>query len=59
MPPNRTDKMQPLDVGIFGPMTNHWRQQLRAYSERDPSAKLLQKTEFPRMLQELMESISP
>jgi hypothetical protein len=32
---------------------------LRAYSERDPSAKLLQKTEFPRMLQELMESISP
>ncbi len=59
LPPNSTDKMQPLDVGIFGPMKHHWRQQLRAYSERDPSAKLLQKTEFPRMLQDLMESISP
>jgi hypothetical protein len=59
LPPNSTDKMQPLDVGIFGPMKHHWRKQLKAYSERDLSAKLLQKTEFPRMLQELMESISP
>jgi hypothetical protein len=59
LPPNSTDKMQPLDFRIFGPMKHHWRQQLRAYSERDPSAKLLLKTKFPRMLQELMESISP
>jgi hypothetical protein len=52
LPPNSTDKMQPLDVGFFGPMKQAWRKQLKAYSDRSPSAKLLQKTEFPRMLKE-------
>jgi hypothetical protein len=33
-------------------MKQAWRKQLKAYSDRSPSAKLLQKTEFPRMLKE-------
>jgi hypothetical protein len=58
LPANSTDKMQPLDVGLFGPMKAHWRKQLRAYADRDPTSNLLQKTEFPRMLKELLESLN-
>jgi hypothetical protein len=29
LPPNSTDKLQPLDVGYFGPLKNHWRNMLR------------------------------
>ena len=59
LPANSTDKMQPLDVGIFGPMKSAWRKQLLFYAEKDPAAQLLQKTEFPRMLKELVESLKP
>ncbi len=50
LPPNATHLMQPLDVGLFAPMKAAWRKQLTAYSDKDPAAKMLQKTEFPRML---------
>jgi hypothetical protein len=50
--------MQPLDVGLFAPMKANWRKQLRAYADKDPSSSLLQKTEFPRMLKELLESLN-
>jgi hypothetical protein len=30
LPPNSTDKMQPLDVGFFGPLKSAWRKQLKA-----------------------------
>ncbi len=46
--------MQPLDVGIFRPMKNAWRAQLRRYQDQDPNFKILQKTEFPGMLKELV-----
>jgi hypothetical protein len=59
LPPNATDKMQPLDVGFFGPMKAAWRAQLRKYADKDPTAKLLLKTEFPSMLKELLEALSP
>jgi len=59
LPANSTDKMQPLDVGIFGPMKSAWRKQLLSYAEKDPAAQLLQKTEFPRMLKELVQSLKP
>lgn len=48
LPANSTDKMQPLDVAFFSVMKRAWRKQLTAYSQGDPAAKLLQKTEFPR-----------
>ncbi len=57
LPANSTDKMQPLDVGIFRPMKNAWRAQLRRYQEQDPNFKILQKTEFPGMLKELVMSL--
>jgi hypothetical protein len=59
LPPNATDKMQPLDVGIFGPMKSAWRAQLSKYADKDPAAKLLLKTEFPKMLKELLLSLNP
>jgi hypothetical protein len=59
LPPNSTDKMQPLDVGIFGPMKHAWRAQLKKYADMDPTAKLLKKTEFPRMLKELLLELKP
>jgi hypothetical protein len=59
LPANSTDKMQPLDVGLFGPMKQAWRTQLRAYADKDPSAKLLQKSMFPKMLKELLDSLNP
>jgi hypothetical protein len=59
LPPNSTDKMQPLDVGFFGPMKGKWKSQLQAYADRDPSAKLLLKTQFPAMLKELLDSLKP
>lgn len=59
LPPNATDKMQPLDVGVFGPMKNSWKKMLRNYRRQDPAAKLLQKTQFPRMLLELLETLVP
>jgi hypothetical protein len=55
LPANSTDKMQPLDLGLFSPMTAKWQKQLRAYADRDPTSNLLQKTEFPRMLKDLLE----
>jgi hypothetical protein len=58
LPPNSTDKLQPLDVGVFGPMKRAWRQQLQKYSDRDPAAKLLMKSAFPGMLKELFSSLN-
>jgi transposase len=59
LPPNSTDKMQPLDVGFFAQMKKAWRKQLTYYKERDPNALLLRKTEFPKMLKELLLSLNP
>ena len=28
LPPNATDKLQPLDVGVYGPMKSEWRKLL-------------------------------
>jgi hypothetical protein len=47
LPHNIIDKMQPLDVDIFGPMKSAWRKQLLSYAEKDPTAELLQKTSSP------------
>jgi hypothetical protein len=58
LPANSTDKLQPLDVGLFAPMKANWRKQLRSYADKDPTSSLLQKTEFPRMLKELLESLN-
>jgi len=59
LPANATDKMQPLDVGLFRKVKELWRQMLRAVTDKDPAAKMLQKTEFPKMMKELLERLDP
>jgi hypothetical protein len=39
-------------------MKANWRKQLRSYASQDPTSSLLQKTQFPRMLKELVESLN-
>jgi hypothetical protein len=34
-----------------------WRKQLTTFSDQDPSAKAMDKTKFPGMLKEVMESV--
>jgi hypothetical protein len=46
-------------VGFFGPLKAAWKKQLKQYADQDPSAKLLSKTEFPRMVKEVLESMKP
>ena len=57
LPANSTDNTQPLDVAYFGPLKGACRKQLTTYSDQDPSAKAMDKTKFPGMLKEVMESV--
>ena len=45
--------MQPLDVGVYGPMKENWRGILRKYKDENPSVKILNKCAFPGYLKEL------
>ena len=58
-PPNATDKMQPLDVGFFGPMKQAWRNQLTQFKIKNPSENPLDKCVFPSLLKELCEHMKP
>ena len=55
LPPNITDKMQPLDVAVFRGMKDKWRSMLHDMRVADPSLKALDKRDFPRNLRELLE----
>lgn len=55
LPPNITDKMQPLDVAVFGPMKRKWREELHKMRLEDPDMKALDKTKFPMNLKRLIE----
>jgi len=56
-PPNSTDKLQPLDVGVYRSVKEQWRQLLRRMGQQDPSLKVMDKSVFPSMLRELMEHL--
>ena len=58
-PPNAPDKMQPLDVGFFGPMKQAWRNQLTEFKIKNPSENPLDKFVFPSLLKELCEHLKP
>lgn len=58
LPPNSTDKLQPLDVGVFGPLKRKWKEQVKRYKDQDPKANLLVKTIFPAMLKELIGNLN-
>ncbi len=57
LPANSTDRTQHLDLAYFGPLKGAWRKQVTAYSDQDPSAKVMDKTKFPGMLKEVIESV--
>lgn len=54
LPPNATHLCQPLDVAFFGPMKKHWRQALTKYKTTQKSGAAFKKSDFPRLLQKLV-----
>ena len=59
LPPNTTHILQPLDVGVFGPVKSAWRKILKQYKVRTRAANVT-KDIFPSLLKELWEkSIKP
>jgi hypothetical protein len=55
LPPNSTDKLQPLDVGIFAPLKSAWRSVLSDYKQRNPRQAGINKTDFPALLSKTLE----
>jgi len=43
---------------VFSPIKNAWRYQLCGKQDQDSEAKLLQKTEFPAMLSQLLPTVN-
>lgn len=54
LPPNATDKMQPLDVGLFAPLKRIWRANLSEGRAKDPDFNPVQKTKFASELKKIM-----
>jgi hypothetical protein len=59
LPPNSPDKLQPLDVGVFGPLKAAWRRVLTSYKLKHPSQVGIPKVDFPHLLKTLMETADP
>lgn len=53
LPPNSTDKTQPLDVAFFRPLKIKWRKILNAWKTSHPKESSVPKTVFPKLLKEL------
>jgi hypothetical protein len=59
LPPNSTDKLQPLDVGVFGPLKAAWRAVLTEYKGNHPNQVGVPKTDFPHLMKTLLERANP
>ncbi|GFN97405.1 tigger transposable element-derived protein 2 [Plakobranchus ocellatus] len=57
LPPNSTDKCQPLDVSFFGPMKREWRKIMQCHKQKYPTSASLEKSFFPDLLSKLMENL--
>ena len=58
LPPNTTHVLQPLDVGVFGPMKQQWRTILKDY-KLTTGARNITKERFPGLVKQLwMRSIT-
>ena len=55
LPPNTTHALQPLDVGVFGPMKRCW-QKLLTDHKRKTRGKGIDKVVFPRLLKQLSDT---
>lgn len=59
LPPNTTHILQPLDVGVFGPVKAAWRKILKEYKLRTRAANVT-KDLFPSLIKELWQmSVKP
>lgn len=61
LPPNSTHLLQPLDVGFFGPLKRVWKTVLGEWKKTAAGrfSASLPKTEFPRQLAKMMETLGP
>ena len=57
LPPNTTHILQPLDVGVFGPVKSAWRKILKQYKVRTRAANIT-KDIFPSLIKELSGHLS-
>jgi len=55
LPPNSTDKLQPLDVAAFRPLKEAWRETLRTYKDKHPNTNGISKMEFPALLKQALD----
>ena len=55
LPANSTDKLQPLDVGYFGPMKKAWRKILLDFKLKNPKEATIPKADFPRLMKALLD----
>ncbi|XP_077968684.1 uncharacterized protein LOC144422763 [Styela clava] len=58
IPPNTSHALQPLDVGVFGPMRSNWREILKTWF-RETRLQNVSKPVFPSLLTKLVEKINP
>ena len=56
LPPNTTHALQPLDVGVFGPMKKQWQKILTDY-KRKTHGRSIDKIVFPRLIKELSTKV--
>ena len=54
LPPNSTDKLQPLDVGVFRSLKSRWREVLREFKQKFPKKSGVDKCEFPPLLKKTL-----
>lgn len=60
LPPNSTHLLQPLDVGVFGPLKCAWKHVLTEWKETDGKhATTLPKWTLPRLLLQLLHAMEP
>lgn len=59
LPPNATHLIQPLDVGVFGPLKTAWRAVLTDYKVKHPREKSIIKSAFPGLLNEMVKRAEP
>ncbi|KAA0196656.1 hypothetical protein HAZT_HAZT011387 [Hyalella azteca] len=58
LPPNSTDKTQPLDVAFFGPMKKAWKHVLEEFKVENASVSIVNKQVFPRQVNKLFKDPS-
>jgi hypothetical protein len=59
LPPNSTDKLQPLDVGVFAPLKKSWRLVLSTFKKEYPKEVGIPKCVFPSLLKKLLDTCNP